>query len=120
MTEKLLNEDFLDDSDLIARALYLGFTTLKGQTVENVLIQDVTNQVKPLRENAGSIQFKITAIDKGKEEVIGVGVIQHTHGLSVGSRLQRLTMYPTFKLTRGCIIRSEDRKIKKNWEAYGL
>jgi hypothetical protein len=115
-----VNEDFLDDSDLIARALYLGFTTLKGQTVENVLIQDVTNQVKPLRENAGSIQFKITAIDKGKEEVIGVGVIQHTHGLSVGSRLQRLTMYPTFKLTRGCIIRSEDRKIKKNWEAYGL
>ena len=115
-----VNEDFLDDSDLIARALYLGFTTLKGQTVENVLIQDVTNQVKPLRENAGSIQFKITAIDKGKEEAIGVGVIQHTHGLSVGSRLQRLTMYPTFKLTRGCIIRSEDRKIKKNWEAYGL
>jgi len=114
-----INEDFLDDSDLIARALYLGFSTLKGQTVENVLIQDVTNQVKPLRENAGSIQFKITAIDNGKEEVIGVSVIQHNHGASVGSRMKKLVMYPIFGLTRGCVIRSEDRKIKSNWDAYG-
>jgi len=115
-----VNEDFLDDSDLIARALYLGFTTLKGQTIENILIQDVTNQVKPLRENAGAIQFKIIATDNGKEEAIGVGVIQHTHGASVGSRMQRLTWYDQFKLTRGCVIRSEDRKIRKQWEAYNL
>jgi len=115
-----INEDFLDDSDLIARALYLGFSTLKGQTVENVLVQDVTNQVKPLRENAGAIQFKITVIDNGKEEVIGVGVIQHTHGASVGSRMQRITTYHTFGLTRGCVIRSEDRKIKEKWEANFL
>ncbi len=115
-----VNEDFLDDSDLIARALYLGFTTLKGQTIENVLIQDVTNQVKPLGKNAGAIQFKISAIDNGKEESIGVGVIQHTHGASVGSRMQKLTSYDQFKLTRGCMIRSEDRKIRKQWEAYNL
>jgi len=115
-----VNEDFLDDSDLIARALYLGFTTLKGQTIENVLVQDVTNEVKPLGLNKGSIQFKIIATDNGKEEVIGVGVIQHTHGASVGSRMQRLTWYDQFKLTRGCLIRSEDRKIKKQWEAYTL
>lgn len=115
-----VNEDFLDDSDLIARALYLGFTTLKGQTVENVLIQDVTNQVKPLGANKGSIQFKITALDNGKEDAIGVAVIQHPNGVSVGSRMQRLTWYDKFKLTRGCMIRSEDRKIKKSWEAYDL
>jgi hypothetical protein len=115
-----VNEDFLDDSDLIARALYLGFTTLKGQTIENVLIQDVTNEVKPLRVNKGSIQFKIIATDNGKEETIGVGVIQHTHGVSVGSRMLRLTWYDKFKLTRGCMIRSEDRKIKKQWEAHNL
>jgi hypothetical protein len=114
-----INEDFLDDSDLIARALYLGFSTLKGQTVENILVQDVTNEVKPLRENAGAIQFKITVIDNGKEEVIGVSVIQHTHGASVGSRMKKLAMYPIFGLTRGCVIRSEDRKIKTNWDAYG-
>ncbi len=115
-----INEDFLDDSDLIARALYLGFTTLKGQTIENVLVQDVTNQVKPLGLNRGSIQFKIIAIDNGKEDAIGVGVIQHTHGMTVGSRLQKLTWYDQFKLTRGCVIRSEDRKIKKQWEAHNL
>ena len=115
-----INEDFLDDSDLIARALYLGFSTLKGQTVENVLVQDVTNQVKPLRENAGAIQFKIIATDNEKEEAIGVGVIQHTHGMTVGSRMHRLTWYDKFKLTRGCMIRSEDRKIKKQWEAHNL
>ena len=115
-----LNEDFLDDSDLIARALYLGFTTLKGQTIENVLIQDVTNQVKPLGKNAGAIQFKIIANDNGKEDAIGVGVIQHTHGMTVGSRMQKLTSYDQFKLTRGCMIRSEDRKINKRWEAHKL
>ena len=113
-----INEDFLDDSDLIARALYLGFTTLKGQTIENVLVQDVTNEVKPLGLNKGSIQFKIIAIDNGKEEAIGVGVIQHTHGMTVGSRMLRLTWYDKFKLTRGCMIRSEDRKIKKQWDAH--
>ena len=115
-----VNEDFLDDSDLIARALYLGFTTLKGQTIENVLVQDVTNQVKPLGKNAGAIQFKIIATDNGKEDAIGVGVIQHTHGMTVGSRMQKLTSYDQFKLTRGCMIRSEDRKINKKWEAHNL
>jgi hypothetical protein len=115
-----LNEDFLDDSDLIARALYLGFTTLKGQTIENVLVQDVTDQITPISWNKGSIQFKIIATDNGKEEAIGVGVIQHTHGMTVGSRMQRLTWYDKFKLTRGCMIRSEDRKIKKQWEAHNL
>lgn len=115
-----INEDFLDDSDLIARALYLGFTTLKGQTVVNVLIQDVTDQITPISWNKGSIQFKIIATENGKEEAIGVGVIQHTHGMTVGSRMQRLTWYDKFKLTRGCVIRSEDRKIKKQWEAHNL
>ncbi|MFN9857446.1 MAG: ATP-binding protein, partial [Pseudanabaena sp.] len=79
-----VNEDFLDDSDLIARALYLGFTILKGQTIENVLVQDVTDQITPISWNKGSIQFKIIVTDNGKEEVIGVGVIQHTHGMTVG------------------------------------
>ncbi|WP_103666523.1 AAA family ATPase [Pseudanabaena sp. BC1403] len=113
-------EDFLDDSELIARAIYLGLTTLRGQTIENVLIQDVTNQIKPVKENNRSIQFKIIATENGKEEVIGVAVIQHTHGLTVGSRMNKLTMYDTFKLTRGCMIRSQDRKIKKYWEAHNL
>ena len=115
-----VNEDFLDDSDLIARALYLGFTTLKKQTVENILIQDVTDQITPVSWNKGSIQFKIIAVENGKEEAIGVGVIQHTHGMTVGSRMQRLTWYDKFKLTRGCMIRSEDRKISKRWEAHNL
>ena len=61
-----VNEDFLDDSDLIARALYLGFKTLKGQTVENVLIQEVTDQITPVSLNKGSIQFKIIATENGK------------------------------------------------------
>ena len=113
-------EDFLDDSDLIARALYLGLTTLKGQTIDNVLIQDVTDQIKPIGENRGAIQFKITAIENEKQEVIGVGIIQHTHGLTVGSKTLRLTMYDTFQLTRGCVIRSKERKIKKQWEAHNL
>ncbi len=114
------SEEFLDDSDLIARALYLGLTTLKGQTIDNVLVEDVTNHIKPVNKNAGAIQFKIIATENGKQEVIGVGVIQHTHGLSVSSKTLRLTMYDTFKLSRGCVIRSKERKIKKYWEAHKL
>ena len=48
-----INEDFLDDSDLIARSLYLGFITLKGQIIENVLVQDVTDQITPISWNKG-------------------------------------------------------------------
>ncbi|NJL90342.1 MAG: hypothetical protein HC916_11555 [Coleofasciculaceae cyanobacterium SM2_1_6] len=29
-------------------------------------------------------------------------------------------MYDTFKLSRGCVIRSKERKIKKQWEAHKL
>ncbi|NJL90341.1 MAG: ATP-binding protein [Coleofasciculaceae cyanobacterium SM2_1_6] len=57
------SEEFLDDSDLIARALYLGLTTLKGQTIDNVLVEDVTNHIKPVNKNAGAIQFKIIATE---------------------------------------------------------
>jgi len=29
-------------------------------------------------------------------------------------------MYDRFKLTRGCVIRSQDRKIKSHWEAHNI
>jgi len=112
--------DYLDDNDLISKSLYFGFQQLIGQTVEGVVIQEVTDQIKPKGKNAGAIQFKVIGKENDQVVKIGVAVIQHSHGLSVGTRLQRLIDYKTFDLTRGCLVRSEDRKIKKYWEADKL
>lgn len=110
-------KDWLDDSDLIAKAIYLSLTTLKGQTVENVLITDVEDKVRPLSENKGALQFRIIAVEDGVEQRIGVGVVQQTHGGTVWAKLWRLVSYETFNLTRGCLIRSPERQFKKKWEA---
>ena len=112
--------DYLDDSDLIAKSLYFAFERLTGQSIEGITIHEVSSQIKPKGKNAGSIQFKIIGKENDQEIKIGVAVVQHSHGLSVGTRLLRLTDYKTFDLTRGCLVRSRDRKIKKHWEADKL
>ncbi len=112
--------DYLDDSDLIAKSLCFGIERLTGQCIEGVTIQEVSSQIKPKGKNAGSIQIKVIGKENDQEVKLGVAVVQHSHGLSVGTRLQRLTDYKTFDLTRGCLVRSKDRKIKKYWEADKL
>ncbi len=32
--------------------------------------------------------------------------------------MQRLIEYQTFDITRGCLVRSKDKKIHKNWDSY--
>ncbi|MDJ0732926.1 MAG: hypothetical protein QNJ47_02395 [Nostocaceae cyanobacterium] len=89
----------------IADALYLGFATLIGETVEGVKIEDV----KKLEDTPGHqhqyIDFKIIG-NQGKVK-IGVDTIQQSNGRYIGDALKRLIDYEKFDLTRGCLIRSK-------------
>ncbi|HLO84153.1 MAG TPA: P-loop NTPase fold protein [Nostocaceae cyanobacterium] len=113
--------DYIEDNDLIAEALYFGFTTLKGQMLENVLIEEVTNDIKPKAYNRNSINFKILGSENGKQTKIGVSVIQ-TSQITLTAGLKRLLDYEKFDLTRGCLVREKSKveKTKKNSEAYKL
>jgi hypothetical protein len=110
----------LDDNSLIADALCFGFQRLKGQTVEGVTIEDVTDEIKPKVRNRGLINFKVIGNERGKVVKIGVAVIQPSKGKALQAGLERLIDYETFDITRGCLIRSKDKKIKRKGESYSL
>ncbi|WP_339373760.1 P-loop NTPase fold protein [Anabaena sp. 4-3] len=119
--------DYLEDSSLIAEALYFGFETLKGQTLEGVFIEEVIRDIQPKAHNMPSsmdkkfINFKIIATENGRQAKIGVSVIQYSQ-LTLTAALKRLIDYETFELTRGCLVRSQSKieQMKKHSEAYKL
>ncbi|MBD2293739.1 ATP-binding protein [Anabaena sphaerica FACHB-251] len=114
--------DYLEDSDLITEALYFGFNTLKGQTLEGVTIEEVTNDVRPRAYHIKHyINFKIIGNDKGEDVKIGVAVIQSSQ-VKLTAGLKWLIDYQKYDLTRGCLVRSKSKieQMKKNSEAYRL
>ncbi|QSJ19515.1 ATP-binding protein [Nostoc sp. UHCC 0702] len=112
---------YLEDDSLIAKAIYFGFETLKGQTVEGVTIESLTEDIKPKLQNRGFINFKIIGKENGQEVKIGVAVIQSSQ-FTLTAGLKRLIDYETFELSRGCLVRSKSKieQIKKTSEAYKL
>lgn len=112
--------DYLENNSLIADALGFGFQRLKGQKLEEVTIEDVT-EVKPKADNKDWIKFKVIGTEKGEVVKIGVAVIQSSQ-TSLVAGLKRLIEYQTFDITRGCLIRSKSKieQTKKNSEAHKL
>lgn len=106
----------LDDNFLIANALLFSFQRLIGKTVERVTIEDVTEKVKKKGGKDDYINFKIIGKENGKNVSIGVAVLQYTGGRSLGAGLKRLNDYETFGLTRGCLVRSKNKKITPHME----
>lgn len=113
--------DYLENSDLIADAIYFGFETLKGQTLEEVIIEEITRDIKPKTQNKNFINFKIIGSENGKKVKIGVAVVQSSQ-FTLNAALKRLNDYETFELTRGCLVRSQSKieQMRKNSEAYKL
>ena len=113
--------DYLEDDLLIFKALYFSFETLKGQRLKEVLIEDITSDIKPKIQNKDFINFKIIGSENGNEVKIGIAVIQSSQ-FRLTAGLKRLTEYETFDITRGCLVRSKFKveQIKKNSEAYKL
>ncbi|MDF5724144.1 MAG: AAA family ATPase [Rhizonema sp. PD37] len=119
--------DYLEDNSLVADVLRFGFQTLKGETLEGetstgeklneVTIEDVT-EVEPKSNNQGWINFKVIGEEQGKVFKIGVAVLQHPHGKAVRAGMGRLIEYDKFDITRGCLVRSKEKKIRKQWDSY--
>ncbi|HAT16077.1 MAG TPA: hypothetical protein DCS91_23270 [Microcoleaceae bacterium UBA11344] len=110
----------MEDNSTIAKAIYFGFETLKGQTIDKVTVDDIT-EIKPKAKNAGWIGFKIIGTENGKAIKIGVAIIQTSQSELVAA-LKRLIDYQTFDFTRGCLVRSQSKieNIKKTSKAYKL
>jgi hypothetical protein len=115
--------DDLNDNEQIASALRFGLkkiaglSSLKDQLIEGVMIKSIED-ITPKSKNGGRLNFKVVGEENGKAVVIGISVLQDTRGLSVSAGLRRLLDKETFGLSRGCLVRSRDRKIKRNWDSY--
>ena len=114
-------EEYIEDSSRIAEALYFGFNTLKGKTLEEVMIVEITSDIQPKRKNNNFINFKILGNENGKPVKIGVAVVQDSQS-KLNACLKRLNDYHTFDLTRGCLVRSESKikQMKKTAATFSL
>ena len=104
-------EDYIEDKATLAEALRLAFSTLIGQTVEQVQIEEIT-EVKTKAADKGYLDFKIVGKENGKPVKIGMAILQESGGRIVQATLSRLIDYRKFDLTRGCLVRS--KQISKN------
>ncbi len=113
----------LEDNELIAAALRFGFEKiteidrLKDQPIEGVIVGGVED-ITPKSQNGGWIQFKVVGEENGELVTIGVSALQYTTGRPVGAGFRRLLDTETFGLSRSCLVRSRDRKIKRYWDSF--
>lgn len=117
------SDDYLDDNDAIAATLSFCFQKIidskyiSDAPIENVVLKSI-EEVTPRSRNSGYINFKLVGIEDGEAVTIGIEVLQQTNGLSVGAGFRRLLDRETFGLSRGCLVRSRERKLKRNWDSY--
>ncbi|NJN87101.1 MAG: hypothetical protein HC881_13415 [Leptolyngbyaceae cyanobacterium SL_7_1] len=110
-----MNEDIekdLDDNALISNALLFNLQMLVGQTVERVTIEEVTTKVKKRGGRDPYLNFKILGKEDDKDVSIGVAVLQYEGGGGLGAGFRRLVDEDNlFGLTRGCLVRSQNKAI---------
>jgi hypothetical protein len=98
-------DSFMEDSNRVAKALFLAFSTLKQQTIEGVTVNEIEETASAA--DKGYIHFKIVGRENEQVVKIGVAVLQHSGGRYQGAALKRLIDYDKFDLTRGCLVRSK-------------
>ncbi|WP_027250197.1 AAA family ATPase [Planktothrix agardhii] len=122
-TNKLDITDYLEDNDFLANTLKFGFEQLINQPLEGVTASGEKLK-KVIIESVESIdnkwvKFKLNGIEnESKRFIIGVAVIQNRNAAPVKAGLKELVNYSKFGLTRGCMVRSPDKKIGKSTLAY--
>ncbi|MEA5513049.1 hypothetical protein [Nodularia sp. UHCC 0506] len=100
-------DSLMEEEETIADALWLAFNSLLGKTVEGVIIEKI-EEIEPIAENGGFIDFKIIGkvIGKRNKLRLGIDVVQRD-GRTITAALRRLIDYKTFDFTRGCLVRSK-------------
>lgn len=121
-TNKLDITDYLEDNDFLANTLKFGFEQLINQRLEGVTASgEKLKKVIIESVETGNWLFKINGVEnESKKFAIGVTVLQNKNATSVRAGLKELVKYSKFGLTRGCMVRSPDKKINKNTKAYQL
>ncbi|MEG4406590.1 ATP-binding protein [Microcoleus sp. MON2_D5] len=114
LEEEITN--YLEDNFVLADALFFGFQTLIGHTLERVTVHEVTDKLKKRGGKDDYINFKVIGKEDGNDISIGVAVLQYDGGQALGAGLKRLNDYETFGMTRGCLVRSRDKKISSHLE----
>jgi hypothetical protein len=97
----------MQDKEAIAAGLLLCLSFLKGQQVEDVLIEEL-KKVEPAQFNQGLIDFQLLCSIDGGAINIGIVVLQEPEASEVCAALNRLFSYKDFGLNRLCILRSAE------------
>lgn len=100
-----IQDDFQNKTKL-SKALQFSFSTLVGQSIEKVHINEIT-EIKARSVDQGYIDFKIIGHENGSVIKIGVAVLEGVSGRFLQAGLKRLIEYKEFDLTRGCLVRSK-------------
>ena len=101
-------ENYLENNQAIANALFLGLNCLKGKIVEKVIIENI----EKIPGNSSQPNFKIIGKEESQKVKIGVSVIQESGGRTVTTKLNHLIQYKQYGITRGCLVRS--KKVSRN------
>ena len=109
--------DYMEDSALIANALWLGFVSILGETIGQVHVQDV-EEVEVKAVDTGYLSFRVVGQEGEKTVKIGVSVLQESGGRYVSAALKRLIDYKKFDFSRGCLVRSKDVKANTKGSGY--
>lgn len=102
-------DNYFEDSTILAEALYFAFLAVKGETLEQVQVEEI-EKVKTKAVDKGYLHFRIRGKEDGRPIKIVVAVVQESRATFVTAALKRLTNYQKFDMTRGCLVRSKDVK----------
>ncbi len=120
--ERFLPE-YLEDNELIAEVVRFcldripQISRLSGTAIEKVVVTG-TEDITPKSKNNGYLHFKILGTEAGQPVRILVAAVQQTGGFSVGAAFKRLLDHETFGGDRSCVLREENRKLRRSWKAY--
>ena len=103
----------MDDSNLISKALRLAFESIKGMTINGVLVEDIQD-IQVRAADKGYLDFRLVVQDRSGTHKIGVCIVQNSVTRFVSAAIKRLADYDKFGFTRGCLIRSKDVNIKSS------
>ncbi len=94
-------EEYMENSDVVGKALLCAFKELRGKEIEGVRVIDVEwiNDVH--------LHLRIIAEDNGHVVKIGTAAILQTNVSSIGAALRKLINYNRFNFTRGCLVRAK-------------
>jgi len=116
--------DYLENNELIANALRFGFDNLIGQTLDGLTstgqnLKQVS--IESIDIVGDWLNFKVSGTENNRKFAIGIAVIQkQKSAVEIKEGLKCLTDYDKFGLTRGCLVRAKDKKIRRGTQTDTL